>query len=525
MAHLLGAPPAYHIVDEEKLLLLDQAVRHVFYDMEEQTQGAYRYSQEDRESTVRSMHGVFNALEGAPRPPPSGLQGRVLQKYEEFKARDGGWDFRDLLVGWRDYIRSPRWPRGAFRHVLIDEVQDLNPLQLEILDALHADGAQLVAIGDDAQAIYGFRGSRVDAILDFEKRYAPAAQPCCAATTATRRRRWPGAGVIAQNTRRVERTITSMVDPATLEGGASSPCRKRRRRRRHDEMTVLAARARARRARFPHHTHSCWAARAPVPGRRGGGAGGGGRAVQPKARREQEPARPGRAGPAHGGGLLGGRRRRRASGGAVGAPGGAGGAGRAVPGDAAVPPAAPHPSRLPAPARARADHGLRHARRRPPPAAWPPRWTRPSRSWRRPPGLPGCRHAARPGHAALRLLQSAAAAAAARGAALLDYVNEVVQETTPDTNDTDASAAVQLMTVHQAKGLEADAVHVVGLQDGEFPMKRGDVDEEVRVLYVALTRARHYLGWTRGPGLRPSRLLPPPPRSGAPQKEGRGTIK
>ena len=104
VAHALlrGHAPAYHIVDEEeKLLLLDQAVRHVFYDMEEQTQGAYRYSQEDRETTVRSMHGVFNALEGAPRPPPSGLQGRVLQKYDEFKHRDGGKDFRDLLVLFR----------------------------------------------------------------------------------------------------------------------------------------------------------------------------------------------------------------------------------------------------------------------------------------------------------------------------------------------------------------------------------------------------------------------------------------
>ena len=73
------------------------------------------------------------------------------------------------------------------------------------------------------------------------------------------------------------------------------------------------------------------------------------------------------------------------------------------------------------------------------------------------------------------------------------------------------------MTVHQAKGLEADAVHVVGLQDGEFPMKRGDVDEEVRVLYVALTRARRYLGWTRGAAQRPSRLLPAT-FSGGPKK-------
>ena len=259
VAHALlrGHAPPYHIVDEEeKLLLLDQAVRHVFFDMEEQTQGAYRYSDQDRETTVRSMHGVFNALEGAPRPPPSGLQGRVLQRYESFKARDGGWDFRDLLVGWRDYIRSPRWPRGAFRHVLIDEVQDLNPLQLEILDALHADGAQLVAIGDDAQAIYGFRGSRVDAILDFERRYAPAAQ-----RVLRRNYRNPPAAValaqavIAQNTRRVKRTITSMADPAgtLIEPMPDTTIRTRWR--------CWWRRVRAQAARPPRRS-SCWATRA-----------------------------------------------------------------------------------------------------------------------------------------------------------------------------------------------------------------------------------------------------------------------
>ena len=318
VAHALlrGHAPAYHIVDEEeKLLLLDQAVRHVFYDMEEQTQGAYRYSQEDRESTVRSMHGVFNALEGAPRPPPSGLQGRVLQKYDEFKHRDGGKDFRDLLVLFRDYIRSPQWPRGAFRHVLIDEVQDLNPLQLEILDALHADGAQLVAIGDDAQAIYGFRGSRVDAILDFERRYAPAAQRVLRRNTATRRRRWPWRRPSSPRTRGAwSAPSPPWWTPPPWRARASSPCRKRRWRRRHPRRDDGAGGARGAAARAVPAPHPVRAGpHAPVPGRGGGGAGGGGRAVQPKARREQEPARPGRAGPAHGGGPAGQGRRRRAS--------------------------------------------------------------------------------------------------------------------------------------------------------------------------------------------------------------------
>jgi len=85
----------------------------------------------------------------------------------------------------------------------------------------------------------------------------------------------------------------------------------------------------------------------------------------------------------------------------------------------------------------------------------------------------------------------------------------------PDTD------AVKLTTVHQAKGLEYDVVFVIGLADGQFPGRRsieaGDVEEERRLFYVAVTRARNelYLSFPKiasrpGPGgmmLTPSRFL------------------
>ena len=83
------------------------------------------------------------------------------------------------------------------------------------------------------------------------------------------------------------------------------------------------------------------------------------------------------------------------------------------------------------------------------------------------------------------------------------------------------SDAVKLTTVHQAKGLEYDVVFVIGLADGQFPGRRsieaGDVEEERRLFYVAVTRARNelYLCYPKiasrpGPGgmmLTPSRFL------------------
>jgi DNA helicase-2/ATP-dependent DNA helicase PcrA len=92
---------------------------------------------------------------------------------------------------------------------------------------------------------------------------------------------------------------------------------------------------------------------------------------------------------------------------------------------------------------------------------------------------------------------------------------------TSDRNVDPDSEAVKLTTVHQAKGLEYDVVFVIGLADGQFPGRRsvesGDVEEERRLFYVAVTRARNelYLSYPKiasrpGPGgmmNTPSRFL------------------
>jgi DNA helicase II / ATP-dependent DNA helicase PcrA len=92
---------------------------------------------------------------------------------------------------------------------------------------------------------------------------------------------------------------------------------------------------------------------------------------------------------------------------------------------------------------------------------------------------------------------------------------------TSDRNVDPESDAIKLTTVHQAKGLEYDVVFLIGLADGQFPGRRsieaGDVEEERRLFYVAVTRARNelYLSFPKiasrpGPGgmmLTPSRFL------------------
>ena len=67
------------------------------------------------------------------------------------------------------------------------------------------------------------------------------------------------------------------------------------------------------------------------------------------------------------------------------------------------------------------------------------------------------------------------------------------------------ATGVHLLTLHRSKGLEWDAVILPRVDEGELPIRRGDVDEERRLLYVGLTRARRHLSVTWSG--KPSRFL------------------
>jgi ATP-dependent DNA helicase UvrD/PcrA len=102
----------------------------------------------------------------------------LFRGYVAAKQRDNVLDYDDLLLYWSHMMAEPRLAArvGArFDHVLVDEYQDTNALQAAILLRLKPDGAGLTVVGDDAQSIYSFRAAVVRNILDFPGHFSPPA--------------------------------------------------------------------------------------------------------------------------------------------------------------------------------------------------------------------------------------------------------------------------------------------------------------------------------------------------------------
>jgi DNA helicase-2/ATP-dependent DNA helicase PcrA len=98
--------------------------------------------------------------------------------YVEAKQRQNVLDYDDLLLYWAQTMSDPALAAdigGRFDHVLVDEYQDTNRLQSSILLALKPGGCGLTVVGDDAQSIYSFRAATVRNILDFPGQFSPPA--------------------------------------------------------------------------------------------------------------------------------------------------------------------------------------------------------------------------------------------------------------------------------------------------------------------------------------------------------------
>jgi superfamily I DNA/RNA helicase len=100
----------------------------------------------------------------------------LVEKYKDYCVNKSYLDFNDMISRtislFRNHSDILEKFKLKYRYILVDEFQDVNNLQVELIKMLLTDDTQLFCVGDDWQSIYGFRGSNVSYIIEFEKHFA-----------------------------------------------------------------------------------------------------------------------------------------------------------------------------------------------------------------------------------------------------------------------------------------------------------------------------------------------------------------
>lgn len=102
----------------------------------------------------------------------------LYKLYEQAKAKEGLFDFDDMLTGCYEFFQNEpsilENYQNRFQYFLIDEFQDINKVQYELMKMLSAKTKNVCVVGDDDQSIYAFRGSDPQYLLEFEKDFPSA---------------------------------------------------------------------------------------------------------------------------------------------------------------------------------------------------------------------------------------------------------------------------------------------------------------------------------------------------------------
>ena len=169
----LGLPSSFAIYDDaDSLALCKRALEETEVNDEEVPPRLLR-------SMIDRMKN--QALDPAKLSPgPTWSEGIIQagRRYEELLHQLGALDFGSLITGMVRLLTEHSDVRRTFqrryRHVLVDEYQDVNHAQYLLIDKISGSNGNLCVVGDDDQSIYGFRGANVRAILEFERDHADA---------------------------------------------------------------------------------------------------------------------------------------------------------------------------------------------------------------------------------------------------------------------------------------------------------------------------------------------------------------
>lgn len=175
-ADRIGYEPGFSIIDGDDQLRL---LKRLFKEAEPGSCAKDRdsHAKEARrmvEEWAREGHRLARGEGGAVTDKQAWLL-PVIRRYDAAKRASRLMDFNDLLLYLLEVLREDDEVRRKlsvrFRHVLVDEFQDTNRVQLEIVKTIVGDGGSLTVVGDDDQSIYGWRGARVENLLHLDRDY------------------------------------------------------------------------------------------------------------------------------------------------------------------------------------------------------------------------------------------------------------------------------------------------------------------------------------------------------------------
>lgn len=146
----------------------------------------------------------------------------IFRGYENQKKANNKYDFTDMLVKFVHLLRTDESVRtfiqDYYQYIVADEVQDFTPIMIEILYWVSGGRTPILAIGDEDQCIYGFRGSNIKTILEFHKKFPEA----IVTSLGTNRRCASNIldtaeAIISNNTQRFDKEIRSIREGGNIE--------------------------------------------------------------------------------------------------------------------------------------------------------------------------------------------------------------------------------------------------------------------------------------------------------------------
>jgi DNA helicase-2/ATP-dependent DNA helicase PcrA len=169
-----GLPQNFQILDaDDQVRLLKRVIRELNLDEEKwPARQAAWFINGQKDEGLRPQHIQHNG------DLFLATMARIYQSYEEACARGGTLDFAELLLRSHElWLKRPdilAHYRGRFRQVLVDEFQDTNAVQYAWLRMLVGADGMLTVVGDDDQSIYGWRGAKIENIREFQRDFPEA---------------------------------------------------------------------------------------------------------------------------------------------------------------------------------------------------------------------------------------------------------------------------------------------------------------------------------------------------------------